>query len=1235
MIASFQKTSALIIDRNQARTQLELLGYKPFDNVYMRFFVPDGDHRHGTPAAARKANKLNWEEVERYQNDGYGVYFVVNGGGHTDKNVQQGRALFCEWDDRPIEDQIFEWQNLNLPEPSLQVGTRKSVHNYWRADLTLEQWIELQEDLLAYTQSDQKLKNPSRVLRLAGAYHIKPECEPIRCDILHQSDKVFTYDELRFAIPRRTQPESSNIKFSTINHSPSITDDVPLYQFLTKDDRALIDQGSGQGERNSSGAKLARNLIGTAQRLNHLGIRFDGEPRQLFDDYCHRCSPSLAHREAESIWKSALKNNPTPSLTDDALENCAKAWLRNQQKLSKRSTAAVGNTAKEQSAAVTLLEEKPNKLAKAEFLQTARNLLYGDKPWISVNGKLYCWNGSYYEYQDEGLELRRIAKFCDSYPVVTEDGIRFPYAKPAKVDELLKWAKYHLKVDENLVNPPGINCTNGVLLIEWAFAEKNLIPTWRLVPHNPDFYYVYKPFATYDPEADTQACDRLLQVLDAPQQDIFLKTIAASLDLATIRQYKGRMVRGLLLKGHGSNGKDTLREAVSMMYGRQGMTGCTLSDFASYDEGRKFPLSRLRHSRCNWASENANTTRLDKIQSLKAFITGDTLSAEGKGRDEDEFTPTGIALFNVNDTPKLQGTLEAIASRYGILSFVKTFKIGANTSLGELEADPRFKYDPNFLQTEVLPAFLNRVLDALQRLMSEGIDYSCTQKALEDIQAENSHLFQFCQDTGLGYNPKGVQTAGEIWERLEQWYQNNGTLTYEESANGKQKAMWVEQALRGDYNIKGANQIIPRFQQLFPQAKRITVGKGNMALMGISFAPTPPGSGEPVEPISEAIVSQSVSLNPLPDKDGEPVEPVFQTEDELDNESLNPQPTFEFEPATISSTADQDDNLPGLSHHPDTVRDVASPTASLTASPEAQTASPEVLNSSSQSSALKNDADSGLVISFGKVLPPLLSGEKTVTRRTWQTSHASKFVDAYKNGMRIRAFDKSPRIGGKQVGWLTLTEEPLQERLDKMPATDLAAEGFADLTLSQFADQFFDGVMDTLVWVIRFSFENMTASPTINGEAVEDVELAQPSDPWLEPEHLLGMAQTLEDACPDSDTLANLRAIWPSYALNAACKLLSPEKHAQIKQWVVKLTAAKEVFSLEKCDSLEAFKKLTEGMKDEAVKEAIALASSLPLRQQLQLWYQQLGGSIEYPHGRITERFDQAAGGRCDVGFLT
>ena len=62
----------------------------------------------------------------------------------------------------------------------------------------------------------------------------------------------------------------------------------------------------------------------------------------------------------------------------------------------------------------------------------------------------------------------------------------------------------------------------------------------------------------------------------------------------------------------------------------------------------------------------------------------------------------------------------------------------------------------------------------------------------------------------------------------------------------------------------------------------------------------------------------------------------------------------------------------------------------------------------------------------------------------------------------------------------------------------------------------------------------------------------QSSDPWLEPGNLADMAQSL-DICPDRDALADLRLCWPGYAMNLACKLLSADKHAQIKRWVLEL----------------------------------------------------------------------------------
>lgn len=504
----------------------------------------------------------------------------------------------------------------------------------------------------------------------------------------------------------------------------------------------------------------------------------------------------------------------------------------------------------------------PNQREVREVGQIVYDALYCDRPWKCISGKLHRYENTWYRHIPDDVELAKIADFCDKYAVTEVKGENqvtvYPFANSRSINEALNYTKLKTSVSSEHVNK-GVNCTNGVLTIDWD-GDK---PIEKLIPHSPEIIHTYEPMVKFNPNADPSHCDRLLEVLDAPQREVFVRVVAASLDLETVRKHKGRMIKALLLRGDGANGKDSLREAVRLVYGSHGLTGATLSDFHSYDEGRKFPLSKLRFSKVNWASENTNHTKLDKVQSLKAFITGDPLESEQKGKDSEEFIPNAIALFNVNDTPNLQSALEAIQSRYSVLSFLKVFKVDADPSKGELEADPRFKYDPVFMRESVCPAFLNRMIQSLKLLMSEGIDYSCTKAALEAIQVENCHLYQFCKDTGLGYSTASEPLrAIQIWNKLYQWYQDNGTVELVTDNNGKVKTVWSEQAKPSDRNIKAVNQVIARFKQLFPKSKEVAVycpdSKRNVrALIGVSFAEN--------KLVEEVAASAAIAKPELPD----------------------------------------------------------------------------------------------------------------------------------------------------------------------------------------------------------------------------------------------------------------------------------------------------------------------------------------------------------------------------------
>ena len=165
------------IDISQQTKQLELLGYSDGEKVFYRS-IP-GKGMQGT--TVKRAT--TFPTIAKEQNTERGLYFVVNGGGQKDEDVQTCRAFFAEWDDRPIEDQEKLWEAKGFLSPTFQVKTRKSVHCYWVLDqpIPAEEWRILQTSLVNALDADRSIKNPSRVLRVAGAWHVAAGQDPIQC----------------------------------------------------------------------------------------------------------------------------------------------------------------------------------------------------------------------------------------------------------------------------------------------------------------------------------------------------------------------------------------------------------------------------------------------------------------------------------------------------------------------------------------------------------------------------------------------------------------------------------------------------------------------------------------------------------------------------------------------------------------------------------------------------------------------------------------------------------------------------------------------------------------------------------------------------------------------------------------------------------------------------------------------------------------------------------------------
>ncbi|MFM6003231.1 MAG: DUF5906 domain-containing protein, partial [Sphaerospermopsis kisseleviana] len=273
--------------------------------------------------------------------------------------------------------------------------------------------------------------------------------------------------------------------------------------------------------------------------------------------------------------------------------------------------------------------------------------------------------------------------------------ITYPFAKPKIWKEILECAKTRLNVGSKNIQIPGINFTNGVVRINWDSG----IPVPEFEQHDPNkHYFISKPEIAYNPSAQSEDCDKLLTCLDVKHREILLKVLAASLDLKEVRKRIGaRKIRTLFLIGEGNNGKDTIRQTLSMILGNTHLTGVSLANFMEYDRGNQFQAGSLIRSKINWPSEStANTTSIDKSPSLKAFATGDPLYSEYKHKDPILYTPDGICIFNLNEFPNLTGTTQASKDRFAPIHFKKIYTTGSDfdpTNPDHVLGDIRFKED--------------------------------------------------------------------------------------------------------------------------------------------------------------------------------------------------------------------------------------------------------------------------------------------------------------------------------------------------------------------------------------------------------------------------------------------------------------------------------------------------------------------------------------------------------------
>lgn len=818
MSATFQKNgSGLLFIPGPAKDFLRALG-KREEETRFRAFAPKG-HPHRSEIGSRKRKGFDHRSFNQWQREGRGLYAVINNGGDKSAEITNCIALFCEWDDRPIDWQMQAWQKLGLPEPTLMVSTGgKSVHCYWVLDrpIHIDQWQQLQNRLIAHAGSDPACKDASRVMRLPGSTYLDADGTAKGVvEIIQNSGLRYTAEVMAKTLPDIQEPQVPPAPPGQLIPFPSVGKPRTLPEIKEALD-CIPRRVSGHGTYESY-----RNVLwGLVAAVEEAGGTID-QAIALMEAH----SPSaISGWDVDQVARSGDGRIKAGTFWKVAKEH----GYQLSQRLAPGSAPLQAPAPENQQVDSPELELESK---DSDWLPIVMKLAFDPDRWLHIEGILHRWSGTHYEpHPDQALAPRvaPVLKRLFYINKTTKETIH-QWARPARITEAIEWFRKTLPPCTDYNPSNAINCRNGTL--SWTWNGDRMVLTFA--PHDPAQPFTYCLPYDYDPQADGTHLWRLLDALEPQDRDTMQRLLGSGLQLERYRASKGRPC-ALLLLGDGENGKDTIRGALKLTLGDQGMTGCTLSDFQQYDKGRKFPIAPLRGARINWSPENTSYARLEGIQSLKGAITGDEMSCEQKNLQEQPFIPNAIFLFNCNQPPLMDAGQAAMQSRWHAVRFLKRYSSYPDPNEpNHLQADPRLKDDLGFIRENICPAMLNWLLEGLQLAVRDGINFRSTPETIIAIRRQSCHLFDFAEDVGLVVDPTAELEHKTLWVRLVGWYQEQKILHIDD----KGRFIWNDRDMRGDPPVRIPRDLERRLKAVFPKLTSRKAPKTRIALLkGVALA---------------------------------------------------------------------------------------------------------------------------------------------------------------------------------------------------------------------------------------------------------------------------------------------------------------------------------------------------------------------------------------------------------------
>lgn len=328
---------------------------------------------------------------------------------------------------------------------------------------------------------------------------------------------------------------------------------------------------------------------------------------------------------------------------------------------------------------------------------------------VKINGKLYIYRDGIYESGDEFIETAMIE--------------HIPNLSQSKRKEVLAYLNLIVKTETTLADANLIAFKNGVYnIVEDTFSE-----------FSPEFIITNKIPHNYVADAESDLLDHVMKKLACGDENVY-RLLYQSIGYCFYRRNELR--KSFFLLGEKRNGKSTFLDMVGTLLGEINTANLDLCEI-----GDRFRTAELTGKLAN-IGDDINDEWVSNTAIFKKVVSGDTVTAERKGKDPFKLRSFAKFFFSANSLPRLGRGKDSSA----VLDRLVIIPFDAKFTKDDPDYDPFIKY--KLRGEDVMEALIAKAIPALREVLADQEFATCERirKNIEEFEISNNPIMEFYED---------------------------------------------------------------------------------------------------------------------------------------------------------------------------------------------------------------------------------------------------------------------------------------------------------------------------------------------------------------------------------------------------------------------------------------------------------------------------------------------------------